>query len=333
MALDDLEDVGRLGELVERRTRAPSRAAGSGRRRGARGSCRPAPGARRASAPQTASAASRVAPPREDGQPVEELRARAASSRSWLQAIAARSVRWRSGASRAPPVSSGSRRRAARAAARRSGRRPGRPPARSPAGARRAARRPRPRSSSARVEAGAAASPARGTAPTASSIASGCSRYSCSAWTCSGSRLVTRIDESRAGRRAGGDVGGRVHDLLEVVEHQEQRRVPISPRRRRGLRARGRPARARRSPAGRRRGRPRRGRRGTAPEATPPPGRDPGLAAAAGAAHRHQPDAGLVEQRDELAQLPHPADERRRGHRERGPGQGAERREALSPSW
>ena len=45
----------------------------------------------------------------EDREAREQLLARRSSSRSWLQAIVARSVRCRSGASRAPPVSSGSR--------------------------------------------------------------------------------------------------------------------------------------------------------------------------------------------------------------------------------
>ena len=60
------------------------------------------------SAPQTASAASSVQPPANAARRANSC-CSGSSSRSWLQAIVARRVRCRSGASRAPPVSSGSR--------------------------------------------------------------------------------------------------------------------------------------------------------------------------------------------------------------------------------
>ena len=60
------------------------------------------------SAPQTSSAASSEQPPAKTARRAKSC-ARGSSSRSWLHSIAARSVRWRSGASRGPPVSSGRR--------------------------------------------------------------------------------------------------------------------------------------------------------------------------------------------------------------------------------
>ena len=151
-----------------------------------------------------------------------------------------RSVCWRAGRSRAPPVSSGSRRSSrptiacgvssrtrAAASSIASGRpssrcadlgdRPGRSrwSARSRAGSRPPARRRArpPRTATARRAprpGGRLAAPAAAPA------------YSCSPRSRSGSRLVTSISEAGARRQQLGDDRRGRHDLLEVVQHQQQ---------------------------------------------------------------------------------------------------------------
>ena len=89
-------------------TRGSSRASSTGRRCVGGGSCRPASRSRRGRRRRSASAASSVQPPAKTARRAKRS-CSAGVSRSWLQAIVARSVRCRSGADREPPASSGSR--------------------------------------------------------------------------------------------------------------------------------------------------------------------------------------------------------------------------------
>ena len=99
----------RAGRAARTRTRESSRASSSGRRCGGGGSCRPARrsrrGRRRRRSARRPPACSRPA----NTARRAKRSCSAGVSRSWLQAIVARSVRCRSGADREPPASSGSR--------------------------------------------------------------------------------------------------------------------------------------------------------------------------------------------------------------------------------
>ena len=108
VALTERFGVSRSARAARRRTRGSSPASRSAPPSTGAGSCRRATAGRRGSRPTTSSAASRVQPPRKTASRAKRSFS-SSVSRSYDHSIVARSVRWRSGASRAPPVRSGSR--------------------------------------------------------------------------------------------------------------------------------------------------------------------------------------------------------------------------------
>ena len=170
--------------------------------------------------PHTASAASSVKPP-ENTARLANRRCSASSSSSWLHSIVARSVRWRSGASRAPPVSRGSA-RSSRARSSAGASMPTRAAASSTASGSPSRRR---QISATAASAAKLASTARArsmNSATASVSSSGSTAYRCSPWIRSGSRLVTRTRTCGAASRSAVTRGAPGDDLLEVVQQQER---------------------------------------------------------------------------------------------------------------
>ena len=108
VALPERLSVSSTARVARRRTRGSSPASRSAPPSAGAGSCRRATAGRRGSRPTTSSAASRVQPPRKTASRAKSDFS-SSVSRSYDHSIVARSVRCRSGASRAPPVKSGSR--------------------------------------------------------------------------------------------------------------------------------------------------------------------------------------------------------------------------------
>ena len=212
--------VRRARRAVRRRTRESSRASSSGRRCGGAGSCRPARRSRRRRrrrSPRPPRACSR----RRTRPGVRTGPARPASSRSWLQAIVARSVRCRSGAEREPPASRGSR------CSSRSSSADGesaftRAAASSIASGRQSRRRQISATSPFAAKSELTARARCTKSSTASRSRNGSTATSHSPSTCSGSRLVTSTVRCGQEPIVSATAGGRVEQMLEVVEHEQQ---------------------------------------------------------------------------------------------------------------
>ena len=263
------------------------------------------------SASQTPSAASSVQPPRKTERAVSS-RCSSGVSSSYDHSIVARSVRCRASASR-PPL-----RRSRRPPSRSSSCSVVRTDVRAAASSIASGRSSRRAQSSSTCSSGRKRGELASARVTNSARASGRARastaYTCSPWTRSRSRLVTRTSRPRAGAEQQRQVGRSAHHVLEVVEQQQHPAVAD--------RFRERPAaeHARRTREDCRRF----GDRG---ERHPPDavrillgGRGGGLegearlAAAARAREAQQTDVGASEQFIDLAQLGVPTEERRQRH-------------------